>query len=555
MYQRYFGLAEAPFSIAPDPRYLYLSQRHQEALAHLLYGVDSGGGFVLLTGEVGAGKTTVCRCLLEQIPETCDVAYIFNPQLTVGELLATICTEFGIGIPPNTTRAKVFIDGINTYLLDAHAKGRHTVLIIDEAQSLSIAVLEQMRLLTNLETNQRKLLQIILLGQPELATMLARPELRALSQRIVARYHLGPLSKAEIASYVQHRLEISGTQRILFPSNLMDLLYRLSGGVPRVINVLCDRALLGAYVQGKEKVNRATLKQAAREVLYQGTETRRSMVRPLFAVLTLVAVAAIAVTVARLNLWQTNTEKLPLAIAKPAAQALPQTTSNPLPAKAASPAKSAAALPTTLQWPAEEPRDNSKALAYVALFKAWGLTYQAGGQCRQAETLGLGLYCQSARGGLADLQQRNRPAVLQMQDDQGREYFATLTALDSTSATFTIGSTTKKVALGALANQWSGYYTLLWRLPADTPRNILKGQRGPATQWLRKQLAQVQGKTNTSGNDNNAVFDDAMEQQVKQFQLAQGLVPDGAIGPKTLVRLSSEADQTAPRLFPAPRVR
>jgi general secretion pathway protein A len=220
-----------------------------------------------------------------------------------------------------------------------------------------------------------------------------------------------------------------------------------------------------------------------------------------------------------------------------------------------SPVKPTAALPIILQWPAEEPRGSSKALAYAALFKAWGLTYQAGGQCRQAETLGLGLYCQSARGGLADLQQRNRPAVLQMQDDQGREYFATLTALDSTSATFTIGSTTKKVALGALANQWSGYYTLLWRLPADTPRNILKGQRGPAAQWLSKQLAQIQGKTNASGNDSNVVFDDAMEQQVKQFQLAQGLVPDGAIGPKTLVRLSSEADQTAPRLFQAPRVK
>src|SRR5580658_3406295 len=196
MYENYFGLNEAPFSIAPDPRYLFMSRRHQEALAHLLYGVNGDGGFVLLTGEVGAGKTTVCRCLLEQVPESCDVAYIFNPKLTVEELLSTICAEFGVACPAGTTSVKVFVDCINAYLLDAHARGRHTVLIIDEAQNLSADVLEQMRLLTNLETNQRKLLQIILLGQPELTDMLERPELKQLAQRIVARYHLGPLSKA-----------------------------------------------------------------------------------------------------------------------------------------------------------------------------------------------------------------------------------------------------------------------------------------------------------------------------------------------------------------------
>jgi len=285
MYLDYFGLAEAPFSIAPDPRFLYLSQRHQEALAHLLYGVSGDGGFVLLTGEVGAGKTTVCRCLLQQIPASCDVAYIFNPKLTVEELLSTICVEFGIAYPSGNASIKVFVDCINAYLLDAHAKGRHTVLIIDESQNLSAQVLEQMRLLTNLETNERKLLQIILLGQPELALMLDRPELRQLSQRIVARYHLGPLTKPEVAAYVRHRLEIAGAQRQLFPAALMGRVYRLSGGVPRVINVLCDRSLLGTYVQGKERVDRATLAQAAREVLHQAR--RRSLVRPLLVILIL----------------------------------------------------------------------------------------------------------------------------------------------------------------------------------------------------------------------------------------------------------------------------
>src|SRR5450759_2544429 len=262
-----------------------MSRHHQEALAHLLYGVNGDGGFVLLTGEVGTGKTTICRCLLEQIPESCEVAYIFNPMLTVEELLSTICVEFGIACPPGNTSIKVFVDCINAFLLDAHAKGRHTVLIIDEAQNLSADVLEQMRLLTNLETNQRKLLQIILLGQPELAAMLERPELRQLAQRIVARYHLGPLTKPEVAAYVRHRFEVSGAQRQLFPAALMGRLYRLSGGVPRVINVLCDRALLGAYVQGKERVDRATLAQAAREVLH--LQPRKDLVRPLLVILIL----------------------------------------------------------------------------------------------------------------------------------------------------------------------------------------------------------------------------------------------------------------------------
>lgn len=274
--QRYFGLTEAPFSIAPDPRYLYMSQSHQEALATLLFGLGGGGGFVLLTGDVGAGKTTICRCLLEQIPDTCDVAYIFNPKLTVVELLSTICDEFGIAYPAHSISNKLFIDLINAYLLGAHAKGRHAVLIIDEAQNLSPQVLEQVRLLTNLETNERKLLQIILLGQPELAAMVERPELRQLAQRIIARYHLGPLTRAEVKSYVTHRLEVSGARRQLFPPSLLGKVYRLSGGVPRVINTLCERALLGAYVQGRERVDRATLRQAAREVLPQRIATRRN---------------------------------------------------------------------------------------------------------------------------------------------------------------------------------------------------------------------------------------------------------------------------------------
>jgi general secretion pathway protein A len=546
MYQHYFGLAEAPFSIAPDPRYLYLSQRHQEALAHLLYGVNGDGGFVLLTGEVGAGKTTVCRCLLQQIPASCDVAYIFNPKLTVEELLSTICVEFGIACPSGNTSIKVFVDCINAYLLDAHARGRHTVLIIDEAQNLSADVLEQMRLLTNLETNERKLLQIILLGQPELALMLERPELRQLSQRIVARYHLGPLTKPEVAAYVRHRLEISGARRQLFPAALMGRLYRLSGGVPRVINVLCDRALLGTYVQGKERVDRPTLAQAAREVFH--LEPRKVPVRPLPVILVSALVGVLALTLYQLVLRDTGTATAPATMAGRAARIMAAGLAKEAPVKEAKPA---AALPDTLEWPADELRSRSRAIAYAALFRAWGADYKGADACRQAE--GLGLRCRSARAGLDELRRLDRPAVLLMRDGQGREFHAALVALEDKSATFAIGAATRTVALGALAAQWSGQYTLLWRMPADAQENIRSGERGPTVRWLIGQLAQAQGRVADTGKD--PLFDEALRRQVKQFQLAQGLIPDGAVGPQTAVRLAGVGDRTAPKLLPGQEAR
>lgn len=541
MYQHYFGLAEAPFSIAPDPRYLYLSQRHQEALAHLLYGVSGDGGFVLLTGEVGAGKTTVCRCLLQQIPDSCDVAYIFNPKLTVEELLSTICVEFGIACPAGNASIKVFIDCINAYLLDAHARGRHTVLIIDEAQNLSAEVLEQMRLLTNLETNERKLLQIILLGQPELGLMLERPELRQLSQRVVARYHLGPLTRAEVAAYVRHRLEISGAQRQLFPAALMGRVYRLSGGVPRVINVLCDRALLGAYVQGRERVDRRTLAQAAREVFHQ--PQRRSFVRPLLAALLLVLCGVLAMKWYQLELGGAVTAAVPVALAKPAARPIAAAAADKAAAKQPQPAATPA---DALEWPANQALADSSALAYAALFRAWGADYQGGDACKQAE--GLGLRCRSALGGLDRLRELNRPAVLLMHDAQYREFSAMLSALGDRTADFVLGAQRQTVALGALAAQWSGQYTLFWRMPEEAHDNMRLGEHGPAVAWLARQLALAQGRVAEPGRD--PLFDQALLRQVKQFQLAAGLVPDGVVGPRTLMRLAGVADKTAPQLSP-----
>ncbi len=266
MYRDYFRLKDHPFSISPDPAYLYMSEKHREALAHLIYGVNADSAFILLTGEVGTGKTTISRCMIEQLPPDCDIAVVLNPKLTEVELLTSICNEIGINLPSDSTSVGVLVDRINRHLLDSHAAGRRTLLVIDEAQNLDPSVLEQLRLLTNLETNRCKLLQIVLIGQPELRDMLERPDLRQLNQRITARFHLEPLSKSEILDYVMHRLTIAGARRPLFHSSLIGTLHRLSKGIPRVVNLICDRALLGAYVEGRTRVDRKILLKAASEV-------------------------------------------------------------------------------------------------------------------------------------------------------------------------------------------------------------------------------------------------------------------------------------------------
>ena len=296
MYKDYFGLKELPFSIAPDPRYLYMSEQHRDALAHLLYGINSDGAFILLTGEVGTGKTTVCRCLIEQMPQNCDIAFILNPKVTTNELLAAVCDELRIPYPGGNTSAKVFVDAINVFLLDAHAKGRRTVVIIEEAQNLGIDVLEQVRLLTNLETNQRKLLQIIMIGQPELREMLGREELRQLSQRITARFHIGPLSEEDLPAYISHRLSVAGGRARLFPEESVRKIHALTKGIPRLINLLCDRSLLGTYAHGREEVDIPTLLKAAEEVFGNapGNGKRNGAWKWSAAIVTVLCVAVLA---------------------------------------------------------------------------------------------------------------------------------------------------------------------------------------------------------------------------------------------------------------------
>ncbi|MEO5362283.1 MAG: AAA family ATPase [Magnetococcus sp. DMHC-8] len=266
MYQPFFNLQEPPFAITPDPRFLFPGEQHRAALAHLLYGIRGSSGFVLLTGEVGTGKTTLSRCLIEQVPRSVQVAVILNPSLSAQELIAAICDDLGI-IYPATATIKTLFDALNQRLLANYANNQTTVLILDEVQNLSVALLEQVRLLSNLETATRKLLQIILIGQPELIQMLARPELRQFSQRITARYHLAPLTRAETRAFIQHRLKVAGCQAPLFGMGAIWSIHRASQGIPRLINQICDRALLGAYVARRHRVNGRMARSAIREVM------------------------------------------------------------------------------------------------------------------------------------------------------------------------------------------------------------------------------------------------------------------------------------------------
>jgi general secretion pathway protein A len=515
MYSKHFNLKENPFSIAPDPRYLYMSNKHREALAHLMYGLETDGGFVLLTGEVGTGKTTVCRCLLEQLPNDINVAFVLNPKQTSAELLATVCDEFGIGYQPGHGSIKELVDNINRYLLATHARGRKTVLIIDEAQNLGAEVLEQIRLLTNLETNQRKLLQIVMLGQPELRDQLARPELRQLAQRITARYHLGPLARNEIAPYINHRLGVAGRHMKLFPDKLINKIYRLTNGIPRLINVICDRALLGTYAEGREKVNHPTLKKAAREVLGPAGRPGRLLKGLAAAVLVLICLALAA-------LFFSSRRPAP-----------PDSPSGGAPVvKALPPA-------APLAWPAEIPRADSYPMAFGVLLASWDRVYREslGAPCDQAASQGLA--CLERQGNLGSLRHLNRPAVLRLIDREGRGFYAPLLKLSDSKATLLIN--TKRVTVGtiALEKQWFGDYTLLWQPPPGYRGPIKPDHKGATAEWLASRIAAATGRPATGAD---------LGQLVTAFQESAGLLADGIAGPDTLIHLNSNLGRNSPTL-------
>ena len=529
MYKEHFGLKEPPFSIAPDPRYLYLSEQHREALAHLVYGIKSEGGFVLLTGEVGTGKTTVCRCLLEQIPESSNIAFILNPKVSVEELMAVICDELGISYPEGNTSNKVFVDAINAYLLDAYAGGRRTVLILEEAQNLSPAVLEQIRLLTNLETNQQKLLQIIMIGQPELKEILSRADMLQLSQRITARYHIGPLPEEEVGAYVKHRLVVAGSNSTLFPDRIIGRLYRLSRGIPRLINIICDRALLGAYVQGKDRVDRKTLIRAAREVLGKKPFPWKLWIEPQWAVAGLVAIVFAVAAIAFYG------NRSPLSVIR---------TSGALTARE----KTSDVKSGALRWPGARPIERSRALAYQALFNQWQIPYQPDGKsspCKQAA--GHGLRCLSGSVSLNGLLRLNRPAVLKLFDEKNRAFFATLISYNDGLATFRVGDNSIVADADEIGRRWYGDYALLWRTSLNYAGSIRPGHKGPELAWVDKQLSLINGRKKQQGKD--LMYDERLVNEVKKFQLTEGLVPDGIIGPHTLILLNNVSGNNGPALM------
>jgi general secretion pathway protein A len=538
MYEEYFGLTKKPFSIVPDPRYVYMSAGHREALAHLLYGIKSDGGFVLLTGEVGTGKTTVCRRLLEMVPEDTDVAFILNPKLTVEELLESICDEFGITYPDGNKSIKVFVSLINNYLLDVHSRGRRAVLIIEEAQNLKQEVLEQIRLLTNLETNDQKLLQMIMIGQPELRDMLSQKGLRQLSQRITARYHLGPLTEEEVPEYVNFRLSAAGLIRgQLFPPPIMRRLYRLSKGVPRLLNVLCDRALLGTYVQGKERVDMETLMTAAREVSGGGEIQRRKqkLYQWTFAGLVLVLCAILGVTCHKQVLR--TFKSLPLRTSSD------RVTQNP----AAKPKVEMVRL-ATLERPMDQTGFSTRETAYDVLFGEWRIHYAKGKSrsvCEQA--LGQGLRCLESKGSIGILRQMNKPAVLKLVDDTNGDYYATLTSFKRETATCVIGHAERTVDLKELVRWWSGDYLILWRAPTEYTEELKPGDSGPLVEWLEKRSEFGKGQRPTRA-DSQHKYEGKIVSQVKKFQLVAGMVPDGIVGPRTIMLLNSTAGNGDPAL-------
>jgi len=525
MYTHYFQLKQSPFSIAPDPRYLFMSERHREALAHLLYGVGSGGGFVLLTGEIGAGKTTVCRCFMEQIPENCQLAYIFNPKLSVEELLHSICEEFRISLAPGVASVKGYVDAINTHLLASHAQGKNNVLIIDEAQNLSAAVLEQLRLLTNLETSERKLLQIILIGQPELRAMLARPELEQLAQRVIARYHLGSLSADETASYIHHRLAVAGsTAQQPFSASLMAQIHALSHGVPRRINLLCDRALLGAYVENQRQVTRKILRRAAQEVFAE--EGSKSSVQAWRWPQVAAGVLAGAVVTAALA-WHF----VPAPVSAPLHAAAPLAAVKPAPAVA----------------PAAKVTAPDRDAVLRQLASLWGEQLPVGDACQAGARAGL--RCLQSRGGIAELRVLDRPAMLTLSGDGGAEQLLLLTGVHGEQASVLVDGKHQTLPLAELAQRSDGSFVTFWRAPRGWRDEVPVGARGPDVDWLARRLAQLHGLPPPA---DNLPLDDAMQKLLRGFQQEQQLKADGLAGPKTFMRLMQLGDNnTEPRLSDA----
>jgi general secretion pathway protein A len=524
MYTSFFGLQEKPFAITPDPRYLYMSERHAEALAHLLYGIDQAGGFIQLTGEVGTGKTTVVRSLLGQIPKEAEVALILNPRITPTEFLLTICEELRLAIPAEyRDSVKELVDALNRHLLEAHSRGHRVIVIVDEAQNLSAEVLEQVRLLTNLETPTQKLLQIILIGQPELREVLQRVELRQLAQRITGRYHLSPLTRNETAGYIRHRLRVAGTTNEIFTTGAMREIHRLSGGIPRVINVLSDRALLGAFTREEHRISSALARRASGEIY--GRAVLPGWLRWVAAGGAVAGLGLLA-----FGGWQYLDERAPVA----ASVANTLQAAVPGPAAAPDAAPAAVSLDRVLRSRTDATTAEN---AFGRLFALWGASYQPGAAdpCEQAAQQGL--ECVMQRGSWGQLRALNRPAILVLADDAGNEHQLVLSRLEDEHATFNLGTERPRIGIADVSRYWYGDFLLLWKPKVQGVKQLSAGMRGEDVRWLRESLQKVQGVTPSESTPD--VFDAELVALVENFQRRHRLAVDGIAGVQTQIVLDT----------------
>ncbi|MEQ8205599.1 MAG: AAA family ATPase, partial [Woeseia sp.] len=488
--------------------------------------------------------------LLGQLPTEVDLALILNPQVTALEFLLSICEELGVDLPTNTDSTKALVDALNRHLLQAHARGRRIILLVDEAQNLSEDVLEQVRLLTNLETAKQKLLQIILIGQPELRELLAKNSLRQLAQRVTGRYHLEPLSQDEASQYIDHRLKVAGALGEVFDAGAKKAVYRLSGGIPRIMNVICDRALLGAYSAETRAVNRSIVKRAASEV--SGVAATGHW-RWLLPALGAAAVIAAVLLVPPMLSGSDNSNAEAVVTRVPAAATPDDKVAMPEPQ--AQNATGDIEQPVPVDTPPAPVLDEllrnysgNVDTAMRTLFDLWGLSFAtgAGTGCAQAEIHGLS--CLFQRGSWNVVQQLDRPAMLTLTDTTGAVHQPVLTAIDGNVAELVLGQERVRVPITELSEYWFGEFMLLWRPPNGQTAALRRGSSGANVLWLRESLAAIDKDLATGGTPAN-VFDAGLEQALMEFQRRNRLRVDGLAGQQTQILINSLlADENTPQL-------
>jgi general secretion pathway protein A len=538
VYYEHFGLHEKPFNMTPDPRFLFLSESHREALAHLVYGIDNRTGFIALTGEVGAGKTTVLRALLAQLdPERYRTALIFNPCLSAPDLLQAINREFHI--PADGLGQSALLENLNQFLIRQNEEGRIVVLVIDEAQNLQPEVLEQIRLISNLETEREKLLQIVLAGQPELGQLLGRKDLRQLNQRIVVRYHLRPMTAHDTFLYIKHRLNVAGGKRILsFSREAANKIYRYSGGLPRLVNIASDRTLLAAYTGNTQQI---TARVAATGIA--DLKPRRNWLNWKFLAGAGVFTVACAAVFFHLYGQQMIDRSAPPAAAEPTESVAkePVAQGSMIVKKIAeSPAVQppSRTLETVL---ARQSEQESARDAFNTLAKAWKIKPVEGtvdlsdarAIDRMALERGMALYRFS--GNLGTLLRFDSPAILDLQFPgiPGRRYVALTGMKDGWVLVELSPADTTALPAADLEQHWSGRGLIFWRNPLELPATILPGSSGRHVRELQGLLAQA----GTYRGRITGKYDGQTRSAVREFQSAKRIEPDGVVGHKTLILL------------------